>query len=175
MTNSRTRVNSQGRARRTTTPAPRSSSKASSTGGRRRRLTSMSGMALRAGGSVGGGVGARAPVVEGVDLVLDLGREADAVEAVAAQAPHGVAHLADLAHARARVAVLAVDERLGLGALGRVVGVVGHVARLVFDEVVGRVEAAAGDEGAGCGEEVGALGLGHVEVDGLEQAAADEA
>src|SRR2546421_2530977 len=112
-------------------------------------------------------------VVERVDLVFDFGREADAVEAVAAQALHGVADLADLAHARVRVAVLDVDERLRLDAFDRVVRIVGNVARRVLDEVVGRVEAAADDEGARGGEEVGALGFGHVEVDGLEQPAAD--
>src|SRR5918912_511822 len=69
-------------------------------------------------GSARRGASARPLVVELVDLVLDLGREADAVEAVAAQAPHGAAHLADLAHRGARVAVLDVDERLRLRALG---------------------------------------------------------
>ena len=114
-------------------------------------------------------------VIEGVDLVLDFGREADAVEAVAAKAAHGVAHFADLAHARVRVAVLDVDERLRLNVLDRVVSIIGHVARGVLDEVVGRVEAAALDDRARGGEKVGALAFGHVEVYGFEQAATDEA
>src|ERR1043166_8402552 len=75
-----------------------------------------------------GSRGLRPAVVERVDLLFDFGREADAVEAVAAQALHGVADLADLAHARVGVAVFDVDERLRLDALDRVIRVVGHVA-----------------------------------------------
>src|ERR1044072_3210323 len=91
------------------------------------------------------GVGARAPVVERVDLVLDFGREADPVEAVGAQAAHGVADLANLAHAGAGGAILDVDERLGLRPR------------------------------RGAGEKVCALAVGHVEVDGLKRTTADEA
>src|SRR5947209_5574799 len=64
--------------------------------------------------------GVRVSVVEGVNLVLGFRRKADAQEAVTPQAAHGVAHLADLAHARVRVAVLDVDERRGFRALRRV-------------------------------------------------------
>ena len=46
---------------------------------------------------------------------------------------------------------------------------------MILYEVVVRVEAAPLDEGARRGEEVGALGFGHIEVYGLEEAATDEA
>src|SRR5882724_431079 len=121
------------------------------------------------------GMGRRA-MVKPVNFVLHFRGEADTVQFVtAAQAAHGLADLTDFADLRMRIAVFDVDARAWVNTFRRVVNIVRNIGGPVFDEIVFGGEPPALDYSPSGIQKVLSFGFRHIEIDGLEKPAADEA
>src|SRR5258707_5822305 len=93
-------------------------------------------------------VGTRA-VIKPVDLFLHLSRKTDSMQFVTApQPPHGFTYFADFPKPGTGIAVFDIDARARLAAFRCAVPIVGNIARVIFDEIEFRQEAAL-DDGAG--------------------------
>ena len=79
-------------------------------------------------------------MIDLVDFCLHFRGETNSMQLVTALQPaDNVTNLGDLAYAGLRIAVFNVNTTFRLRAFGRVIVVVRHIARAVFDEVVVRI------------------------------------
>src|SRR6266481_3850635 len=114
-------------------------------------------------------------VIKPVDLFLHFSRKTDSMQFVTApQPPYGFTYFADFPKPGTGIAIFDIDARARLDAFRGVVAIVGNIARVIFDEIVFRQEAALDDDAARRVQKLFSFGLGHVEIDSLKKPSVDK-
>src|SRR4051812_42126490 len=92
-----------------------------------------------------------------------------------AETANHFADFADFANHWPRITVFYIDAGAGFDAVSSVVAVIRNITGAIFDEIVFSREAGVLDDSSRGVEKIGAFIGRHIQINGLEQAAIDEA